>query len=213
MKQFLTLFAAIAIAIIVYAHTEGGQKLLVSKLQGTVLLQNGTEKVALSVGQKISSNDIVILSEGSVLTLLAPVERKQYSVSGNYVGTISKYIEDNATNCTKETTAKFMNYLLSQIYRGSSSGRKNIEDNHATVFRDGVILLDDSTCVQLQDSLLQDVILTDSVARCCDNADTLQVVRCCKMCPCGCNEKRDTVVYRQVADTICKDSVEVSVAE
>lgn len=213
MKKIITFLAVIVVTSMLCSYSASRQELVVSKIQGAVMLQDGTDKVQLSQGRRLSLSDIVVLPEGSNITLLDPVARKQYLLSGDYIGTIDKYIQDNSNNCTKTTTEKFMNYLLAQVYKGNKPVRSNIEDDHATVIREVDLFSTDSVSAQISDSLALDTVLIDLEERCCDISDSVHVVKCCRLCPCGCNGKKNPIAAPVSVDTLRKDSVVVPVEE
>ena len=127
-------------------YPQVSRDLLISEIRGgNVMRQVGRERVEMTPSLHVMSQDILIISDGTIMILLEPKECKRYTVKGPYTGTMHNYIQHNEESCVKTVTAKYMNYLISQTLRTHKKGNGRNEDDHATVFREGDGILDSIT--------------------------------------------------------------------
>ena len=127
-------------------YPQVSRDLLISEIRGgNVMRQVGRERVEMTPSLHVMSQDILIISDGTIMILLEPKECKRYTVKGPYTGTMHNYIQHNEESCVKIVTAKYMNYLISQTLRTHKKGNGRNEDDHATVFREGDGILDSIT--------------------------------------------------------------------
>lgn len=100
---------------------------------GSVVKLAGKDKIEIKEGDQFSSSDKVLINEGTTMILLEPTPRIRCTVKGYYTGTIPNYKQRNQNTCVKTVTAKYMNYLLSQV--GSKNNAKRDESTGVTVYR------------------------------------------------------------------------------
>lgn len=141
MDRLSTLVTIITLTI-TSLGTLHAEDLIVSSVTGAVSIQEGTKRFSLSKGQSITDRNLLFLPKGSKIVVLAPSSNRQLTISGEYTGTVLKYITDNKKSSIKTTTKKYMTYLIKQATEGEEEhvalGR--YEDSHATVVRSAPIL-------------------------------------------------------------------------
>lgn len=136
MKKYIVTLIFMIACIIVLGQVQSPANIVVSEIHGNVLLHSGKQKLALTVGQKITTRDVLVLPAGATLVLLDPQERQLYTLRGLFSGSIKKYLIKNKNQCTKKTSEKYMNYLLSKVFERRPRSEAALEDDQATVFRD-----------------------------------------------------------------------------
>ncbi|MCR5820427.1 MAG: hypothetical protein K6F94_05730 [Bacteroidaceae bacterium] len=113
------------------------EDLIVSSITGNVSIQEGTKRIALTKGQKLTDRNLLFLPKGSKIVVLAPSTNRQFTINGAFTGTALKYISDNKKSSIKSTTKKYMAYLIKQATEGEEEHLVvgKYEDSHATVVR------------------------------------------------------------------------------
>ena len=159
MKKLLFLISLINLSFIQpFANTACAQSsstFVVSEVTGSVHKQNGKQKQQLYPTLTIAGKDMLILGSGATLILLSPKDNIRYTLKGTYTGTLTNYVKRNQQNCAKSITSKYMNYLLARTFRNKEN-LGQLEDDHATVFREGDDILDEDSItisVKSMDSL------------------------------------------------------------
>lgn len=149
MKKYIVTLFFMIVCIVVLGQVQSPANIVVSEIHGNVLLHSGKQKLVLTVGQKITTKDILLLPAGATLVLLNPQERQLYTLHGLFSGSIKKYLIKNRNQCTKKTSEKYMNYLLSKVFEKRPRSKTVLEDDQATVFRDDEDMLDPVDSLEL----------------------------------------------------------------
>ncbi len=145
MKTYLLTFFSLFIAL--QCAAQDSKRLVVEKVQGTVHYQAGKSRSLLKQGERLSNRDVLILPQNTSVILLAPKANKRYTLEGPYTGNTKNYVKKNERNCVMSVTSKYMNYLLRKAIQAHGNDKGATEDDHATVFRKGNDMLDDTDSI------------------------------------------------------------------
>jgi len=142
MKNLLLLLLSFLIVVPLYGQqkklttSEEQSALVVSSISGGLCyIQKGKKRTPLTLGVSLCGNDILVLETGSTMIAVEPKAVLRYTFKGAYTGSVRNYIKKNEQNCVKSISLKYVDYLLSQAFKGRKNKSGEHEDDEATVFR------------------------------------------------------------------------------
>lgn len=142
MKNILVIILTFLIVAPLYGQQkktttpEEQSALVVSSISGGLCyIQRGKKRMPLTPGVFLSGNDIVVLETGSTMIGVEPKAVLRYTFKGAYTGSVRNYIKKNEQNCVKSISLKYVDFLLSQAFKGEKTKSGDHEDDEATVFR------------------------------------------------------------------------------